>query len=36
MMDMYLPVKFEFDRTKCFRVKSPETDMLTKGQKMDK
>ena len=25
MMVLYLPVKFEFDWTKLFRVKSPET-----------
>ena len=29
MMVIYLPVKFEFDWTKLFRVKSPETKMLT-------
>ena len=32
MMVMYLPVKFEFDWTKRFRVKSPETEMLTNKQ----
>ena len=32
MMVIYLPVKFEFDWTKCFRVKSPETEMLTDKQ----
>ena len=36
MMVIYLPVKFEFDWTKCFRVKSPETEMLTNRQKTDK
>ena len=29
MMVIYLPAKFEFDWTKRFRVKSPETEMLT-------
>ena len=29
MMVIYLPVKFEFDWTNHFRVKSPETEMLT-------
>ena len=29
IMVMYLPVNFEFDWTKRFRVKSPETEMLT-------
>ena len=29
MMVIYLPVKFEFDWTNRFRVKSPETEMLT-------
>ena len=29
MMVMYLPVKFEFNWKKRFRVKSPETEMLT-------
>ena len=29
MMVIYLPVKFEFDWTQRFRVKSPETEMLT-------
>ena len=29
MMVMYVPVKFEFDWTNCFRVKSPETKMWT-------
>ena len=29
MMVIYLPVKLEFDWTKHFRVKSPETEMLT-------
>ena len=28
MMVIYDPVKFEFDWTKCFRVRSPETEML--------
>ena len=28
MMVIYLPVKFEFDWTERFRVKSPETEML--------
>ena len=32
MMVMYLPVKFEFDWTNCFRVKSPETEILTDRQ----
>ena len=32
MMVMYFPVKFEFDWTKRFRVKSPETEMLTNKQ----
>ena len=32
MMVIYLPVKFEFDSTKCFRVKSPEMEMLTDRQ----
>ena len=32
MMVMYLPVKFEFDWTKRFRVKSPEMEMLTNKQ----
>ena len=39
MMVIYLPVKFEFDWTNRFRVKSPETknvDGQTDGQKMDK
>ena len=37
MMVIYLPVKFELDWTQCFRVKSPETEMLTDKQtKMDK
>ena len=30
-MVLYLPVKFEFDWTKCFQV-SLETEMLTDGQ----
>ena len=34
-MVSYLPVKFEFDWTQRFRVKSPETQMLTDRQ-MDK
>ena len=29
MMAIYLPVKFEFDWTNRFRVKSPETKMWT-------
>ena len=29
MMVIYLPIKFEFDWTKCVRVKSTETEMLT-------
>ena len=29
MMMIYLPVKFEFEWTKHFRVKSPEMEMLT-------
>ena len=29
IMVIYLPVKFEFDWTNCFRVKSPETEILT-------
>ena len=28
-MVIYVPVKFEFDWTQCFRVKSLETEMLT-------
>ena len=36
MMVVYLPVKYEFDWTQRFRVKSPETEMLTDGQKTDK
>ena len=32
MMVIYLPVKFEFNWTKRFRVKSPERKMLTDGQ----
>ena len=32
MMVIYLPVKFEFNWTKCFQVKSPETKMLTDRQ----
>ena len=35
MMVIYLPVKFEFDWKQRFRVKSPETEMLTDRQ-MDK
>ena len=34
-MVIYLPVKFEFDWTNRFRVKSPETEILTDRQ-MDK
>ena len=33
MMVIYLPVKFEFDWTKRFRVKSLETEMLTDRQR---
>ena len=32
MMVIYLPVKFEFNWTKRFRVKSPETEMWTDKQ----
>ena len=32
MMVIYLPVKFEFDWTKHFQVKSPETEMLMDRQ----
>ena len=32
MMVIYLPVKFEFDWTNHFRVKSPETEILTDRQ----
>ena len=32
MMVIYLPVKFEFDWTKHFHVKSPETEMLMDRQ----
>ena len=32
MMVIYLPVKFEFDWTKSFQVKSQETEMLTDRQ----
>ena len=32
MMVIYLPVKFEFDWTKHFRVKSPVTETLTDKQ----
>ena len=32
MMVMYLSVKFEFDWTKHFRLKSPETEMLNDRQ----
>ena len=32
MMVIYLPVKFEFDWTNHFRVKSPETKILTDRQ----
>ena len=32
MMVIYLPVKFEFDWTKRFRVKSPKTEKLTDRQ----
>ena len=35
MMVIYLPVKFEFDWSNRFRVKSPETEMLMNRQ-MDK
>ena len=35
MMVIYLPVKFEFDWTKCLS-KSLETEMLTNRQKTDK
>ena len=35
MMLTYLPAKFNFDWTKCFQVKSPETEMLIDRQ-MDK
>ena len=35
MMMIYLRVKFEFDWIQRFRVKSPETEILTDGQ-MDK
>ena len=35
MMVVYLPVKFEFDWTKHFQVRSPETEMLT-DKKTDK
>ena len=31
-MVIYLPVKFEFDWTNRFRVKSPETEILTDRQ----
>ena len=31
MMVIYVPVKYEFDWTNHFRVKSPETKMLTDG-----
>ena len=36
MMVIYVPVKYEFDWTNRFRVKSPETKMWTNGQKTDK
>ena len=41
MMVNYIPVKYEFDWTNCFRVgvrkrKCGQTDGQTKGQKMDK
>ena len=32
MMVIHLPVKFEFDWTEHFRVKSPETEILTDRQ----
>ena len=32
IMVIYLPVKFEFDWTNHFRVKSPETEILTDRQ----
>ena len=32
MIVIYLPVKFEFDWTNRFRVKSPETEILTDKQ----
>ena len=32
MMMIYPPVKFEFDWTKCFRVRVPETEMFTDRQ----
>ena len=35
MMVIYLPVKFEFDWTNRFQVKSPETEILMDRQ-MDK
>ena len=37
IMVIYLPVKFEFDWKKCFRVRVKETEMLTdKRKKTDK
>ena len=35
MMVIYVPVKYDFDWTNCFRVKSPETKIWT-NRRMDR